>query len=494
MTSLPDGWTLATLADVAVPRKLKTAPEGLGALPFIGMDGIEAHTSRLLETVPASTMKSSVALFYTDDVLYGRLRPYLNKVYRADFDGAASAEFIVMQSTAAIDPGFLHHLLMRPEFVSFASQINKGDRPRVDFEEISEFEFALPPIEEQRRIVARLRSLKSRIRQSQDELAYIPKLAERYRQAVLEDAFSGELTSSWREANAEVAPASEFRKLRHQWAANRAQQAGVGRDERNAFLGRDVQLQHAIAEQASEEPLPEQWEWCGIGEVFGVYVGATPSRSNPAYWNGEVPWVSSGEVAFCRIGKTAETITAEGLANASTRLHPPGTVLLGMIGEGKTRGQAAILELEACNNQNCAAIRVSEAGYPEEYVYWYLYAVYERTRTAGAGNNQAALNKEKVQRLVLPLAPLEEAKIVVATIEEQFAPLHRMENEVQSALKQLGHLEKRLLAKAFRGELVPQDPNDEPADDLLERVRATRNATQPSRRGRRRRAEQPALV
>src|SRR6185437_503483 len=103
--------------------------------------------------------------------------------------------------------------------------------------------------------------------------------------------------------------------------------------------------------------------------------------------------------------------------------------LLGMIGEGKTRGQAAILDIEACNNQNCAAIRVSEAEYPPEYVYWYLYAVYEQTRSASAGNNQPALNKDRVQRLPIPLAPPEEAAQVVQEIKSKLEPLQRLESE-----------------------------------------------------------------
>ena len=155
-----------------------------------------------------------------------------------------------------------------------------------------------------------------------------------------------------------------------------------------------------------------------------------------------------------------------------------------MIGEGKTRGQAAILDIEACNNQNCAAIRVSEASYPPEYVYWYQLSVYEQTRAAGGGNNQPALNKDKVQRLPIPFAFPEEACAVVEALKVKLGPLQRIEDEYLSAVKQLGRLEPRLLAKAFRGELVPQDPNDEPAEKLLERIRAERGAVH-TRRGRR---------
>ena len=101
-------------------------------------------------------------------------------------------------------------------------------------------------------------------------------------------------------------------------------------------------------------------DWASIGELFEVVVGATPSRSEPAYWAGQIPWVSSGEVAFCRIRATRETITGAGLSNSSAKLLPPGTMLLGMIGEGRTRGQAAILGVAAATNQNSAELRVSD--------------------------------------------------------------------------------------------------------------------------------------
>lgn len=184
--------------------------------------------------------------------------------------------------------------------------------------------------------------------------------------------------------------------------------------------------------------------------------------------------MSSGEVAFCRVRDTKERITQLGLENASTRIHPPGTVLVGMIGEGKTRGQSAILDIPACNNQNCAAIRVSEAGYPPEYVYWYLFLSYETTRNSSAGNNQPALNKDQVQRLLIPLAPVAEAVAVVRRIETAFAWLDKVATEHAHATHLLSKLDQAFLAKAFRGELVPQHPKDEPASALLERISAAK--------------------
>src|SRR5439155_20424587 len=87
--------------------------------------------------------------------------------------------------------------------------------------------------------------------------------------------------------------------------------------------------------------LPETWAWCRVGDVADVRLGGTPSRKEPSYWGGSIPWVSSGEVANCRIARTAEHITGAGLENSNAKVYPRGTVLIAKIGEGKTPGQAA---------------------------------------------------------------------------------------------------------------------------------------------------------
>ena len=242
--------------------------------------------------------------------------------------------------------------------------------------------------------------------------------------------------------------------------------------------------------------------WSRIGETFEVHVGSTPRRARPDFWNGDIPWVSSGEVSFTRIKATRECITEEGLKNSNVTLHPMGTVLLGMIGEGKTRGQASILDIPACNNQNSAAIRVSESGLPPEYVYYYLWDQYDATRRIGSGNNQPALNKSRVQEILIPLPPLTEQRRIVAEVERRLSVIQQAEAAVEVGLKRAERLRQSILKEAFAGKLVPQDPNDEPASVLLERIRAERKAAEAAarnnRKPRRRRAKsarqvQPAI-
>jgi type I restriction enzyme S subunit len=221
-----------------------------------------------------------------------------------------------------------------------------------------------------------------------------------------------------------------------------------------------------------------------IGEVADVYVGATPSRKKPELWGGDIPWVASGEVAFCRITSARETITRAGLGNAATRLHPPGTVLLAMIGEGKTRGQAAILDVAAAHNQNAASIRLDPARMLPEYLFYCLMGLYERNRLAAGGSQQPALNGELVRAIELPCPPTEQQRELVAQTEEQLRQCAALERTLSVQLRQSKSLQASLLCAAISGQLAPVAPNDPPADSLLGQANVERSAheAKPSRR------------
>jgi type I restriction enzyme S subunit len=163
MKDLPSGWTCVPLKELVEATRPRISPREADGLPFIGMDHIESQTMRLLGTVPASTMKSAGVRFEPGDVLYGRLRPYLNKVYRPDFNGLGSAEFIVLTPSARLDGEYLSYLLNSADFVRFASGVNTGDRPRVDFKQIGTYLVPLPELEEQRQIVEAIDVQVSRI-------------------------------------------------------------------------------------------------------------------------------------------------------------------------------------------------------------------------------------------------------------------------------------------------------------------------------------------
>ena len=189
------------IGEALAPRNEKVAPADYPELPYIGLDDIEAHSMRLLGSKPAASMKSSAKRFYPGDVLYSRLRPYLNKVWSSDRNGICSSEFIVIPGNHFVDARFLALRLNAMDFVSFANSLNAGDRPRVDFDQISTF--CLPPFSLgcQRRIVAKIEELFSELDKGVESLKTTRAKLNVYRQTVLKHAFEGKLTVRWREEN-----------------------------------------------------------------------------------------------------------------------------------------------------------------------------------------------------------------------------------------------------------------------------------------------------
>lgn len=102
--------------------------------------------------------------------------------------------------------------------------------------------------------------------------------------------------------------------------------------------------------------IPKEWDVTRIGEMATVTAGGTPSRSVSGYWDGSIPWITTSEIEFNEIKNARQFITAEGLKNSAAKLLPPGTLLLALYGQGKTRGKVGILRFEAATNQACAAI------------------------------------------------------------------------------------------------------------------------------------------
>lgn len=294
---------------------------------------------------------------------------------------------------------------------------------------IKNLEIPIPPLNEQSRIVAHIEELFSELDKAVDTLKTTKEQLEVYRQAVLKAAFEGKYTKWWRK-NHNVSANEEYCELRKE---NQVFKDTSG-DENELSLN-----------------IPDEWMKVRLGEIFDVEVGATPSRQHAEYWNGSIPWVSSGEVRFTTINKTREMITDIGLKNASTNLQPIGTVLLAMIGEGKTRGQSAILNIPAAHNQNTAAILVSKTLCQPKYIYYFLQLNYENTRRVGSGNNQKALNKERVRAIRVPFAPIAEQSIIVKEIEKRLSICENIEQTVNTALAQADTMRQSILKQAFEG-------------------------------------------
>lgn len=198
---LPRGWVKTTLGEIAEPWSMRSLPTEVHTMRYVGLEHIEPQTMRLLKYGDALEARSSSSSlrFSKGDVLYGKMRPYLNKVWVAEFDGLCSNEFLVFQKSVWLNSHFLALRLNAQDFVAFATLQISGERPRVDFKKLASFPVLLPPLAEQERIIAKLDDALRGVERAQNAAGRARERLEAYRAAVLQAALTGELTRDWRE-------------------------------------------------------------------------------------------------------------------------------------------------------------------------------------------------------------------------------------------------------------------------------------------------------
>lgn len=188
-----------------------------------------------------------------------------------------------------------------------------------------------------------------------------------------------------------------------------------------------------------------------LGEWAKTTSGSTPSRGDKRCWSpAEIPWVKTGEVAFAPITATEESISKQALAECSLTLLPPQSVLIAMYGQGKTRGQSAILQVEATTNQACFAVLPNDT-WDAEFLHHWLMASYEdlRALSDGRGGNQANLNGGLLNALEISAPAIDEQRRIVARLQSQLAQADAIAQAAAAQLAQIERLPQRLLAQAF---------------------------------------------
>jgi restriction endonuclease S subunit len=188
-----------------------------------------------------------------------------------------------------------------------------------------------------------------------------------------------------------------------------------------------------------------------LGEWATTTSGSTPSRGDKHYWSpAEIPWVKTGEVAFAPVTQTEEAISKQALAECSLALLPPESVLIAMIGQGKTRGQSAILKIEATTNQNCFAIFPNET-WDADFLHHWLMASYFALRelSASRGGSQSALNGALLNALKIPAPDIADQRRFVTQLKQQLAETDALRAALEQQLRDLEALPQRILAQAF---------------------------------------------
>lgn len=176
--------------------------------------------------------------------------------------------------------------------------------------------------------------------------------------------------------------------------------------------------------------IPKDWTVKNVSELTDCTAGGTPSTKVPAYWGGNIPWMSSGELHLKRVFDVEARITDLGLANSSTKYIPEESVLIGLAGQGKTRGTVAISKIKLCTNQSIAAIFPSK-GHSTEYLFYNLDSRYEELRGLSTGDGgRGGLNLTIIRRLKMPYPKLEEQKAIANILSDMDSEIQTLEQRL----------------------------------------------------------------
>ncbi|MCF7479671.1 restriction endonuclease subunit S [Vibrio sp. J2-4] len=303
----------------------------------------------------------------------------------SDYDGVCSPVYIILQAkTEILHKRFALRVFENTPFQKHLATFGNGilaHRAAIGWDDIKGQYIPVPPMEEQEKILYFLDHETAKIDTLIDKQQQLIKLLKEKRQAVISHAVTKGLNS----------------------------QASM-KDSGVEWLGE----------------VPEHWKVGKIGYYGRVINGSTPSKANISYWNKkEVAWLSSGTVNQYHITEASEYITEKALTECSVELIPVGTLVMGMIGQGKTRGLSAITKIEATINQNLAAI-IPDARLKSEYGHLVLQAAYNEIRECARGGNQAALNCELISNFNITVPPVREQEFIVTETTRRLSQFDRL--------------------------------------------------------------------
>ena len=492
MSASPAGWSEVELGEVWHESRARARPGAIAPTDYIGLEHVEGGTNRITGAGRSDGVKSTVAIFSSGDILYGRLRPYLNKVIRPSFAGVASTEFLVFKETQALANALLMHLLSSSDLVAYASANSAGvNLPRISAKRLAEYRFRLAPLPEQHRIVAKIESLFARLDEGVAALKRAQANLERYRASVLKAAVEGRLTERWRRENPPEETGEELlgrilAERRKRWEAE--QLAKFEAKGRNPPRNWKVKYKEPVAPDTNELPgLPEGWCWVTLPQLgdFGRGKSKHRPRGDAMLYGGDFPFIQTGEVTCASGWIRHHSKTYNHLGLSQSRLWPKGTLCITI---AANIAETGILAYPACFPDSVVGLVTARPTLTMFLDYFMRTARSDLTRYAPA-TAQKNINLATLSKLAVPLPPAVEQERIVKLLERLVTV---QETTVGTVTRTFGpvaqHLRQSILKRAFEGRLVPQDPADEPACVLLERIQAEREA---ERKRRKRRPTRP---
>lgn len=419
---VPENWCWVRLGTVIESVNEKTDIFDQADLKYVGLENIEKDTGKI-EQQPANEIKSTKNVFREGDILYGKLRPYLNKHGIVSFSGVCSTDILVFRAKLLLSNKLVDYFFHLPNFIEYAVANSKGiNLPRVSEKIVLQASFPLPPLPEQQRIVTLIESLFADLDAAKKKLQAVLDGFAKRRAALLHKAFTGELTREWRaehrignESWIETPSAELFEYVTsgsRGWAQYYADTGAI-------FL-RIGNLDHGTIE-------------LDISDIQHV----------------DLPDKAEGQRSRVKKGDILISITAD----------------VGMIAYIKEEIEEAYI------NQHIALARPKKAN-DSEFIAWYFVSDVglNQLQHMQRGTTKVGLTLQDIKSVYLKMPCLEEQKEIVRILDDIFAKESQSKAAVESALAKIDTMKKAILATAFRGGFRTNDSSDESAVELLRKV------------------------
>lgn len=388
--------TRARLGDILSLRRQIVHPRDRpkGQAIFVGLEHIESGTGRRNGhlDVEKSQLGGRKPVFRKGDIVYGYLRPYLNKVWIAEFDGLCSVDqYVYSVDSEVADAEYVAWFLRSPAFLDRAPiSETPGQLPRIRLEEVASVEIDLPSLVVQRETAVNLH----------EQMAAV----ERARAAA--------------EARLEAARA----------------------------------LTGAVLHAAFDTPEAYRWPRRQLGDICQVVGGSTPASGVAEFWNGDFVWVTPtdlGRLDGRSIWSSERQVSREGYESCGTELVPAGTVVLS---SRAPIGHLGVACVELCTNQGCKSF-VPGPEVDSTFLYFALKRSVPKLRELGSGATFSEISKSIVEKFEIGLPPLEDQRRIVDFLDRQMAVVERSRSAAEGGFRALENLPAALLLRAFRGEL-----------------------------------------
>ena len=347
---------------------------------YVGLENIMSQTGQYVQTGIEVDLTENLT-FEVGDILFGKLRPYLRKYWRAEFSGTASSEFVIIKGSS-LNLNFLFWAIQSDSFINDVDSSTYGSKmPRASWEYMKNIKLPFPEsIEEQTKIADFLDKKVAQLDKVKSLLEEQIKTLEDYRQSLIYETVT-------------------------------------------KGLDKTVPLKDSGVDWIGQ--IPEGWGTGKIKYYAEISAGSTPDRTNELFWNGDIPWMASGEVNQGVVTHTAEKITKLGLRNTSTKLLSKGTVMLALNGQGKTKGTAAILNIETASNQSLASFDVNNEVVNGYYLYYYFVSSYSNIRGL-KGEDRDGLNLKLVSNIEIPLPNIDEQLKIADFLDKKTEQINHM--------------------------------------------------------------------